>query len=176
MPDPILVGRNADQRARRSPRRTASRAGPPISTRRSRTRRTRCSSTPPPRSFAPSCCKKAMKAGKHIYCEKPVSETLEGRARSGARGEEGRHQARRGAGQAVPAGPAQAQDADRLRLLRPHPRRCAASSATGCSRATGSRRSGRPGTTRRPRAAASSSTWCATGATCSTTCSATSRA
>ena len=32
-----------------------------------------------------------------------------------------RHQARRGAGQAVPAGPAQAQDADRLRLLRPHP-------------------------------------------------------
>ena len=55
MPDPILVGRNADKVCRSSPRRTASRAGPPISTRRSRTRRTRCSSTPPPRSFAPNC-------------------------------------------------------------------------------------------------------------------------
>ena len=42
-----------------------------------------------------------------------------GRARSGAHRQEGRHQARRGAGQAVPARPAQAQDADRLRLLRP---------------------------------------------------------
>ena len=111
----------------------------------------------------------------HLLREAGVGDA-EGRARSGARRQEGRHQARRGAGQAVPAGPAQAQASDRLRLLRPHPRRCAASSATGCSRATGSRRSGRPGTTRRPRAAASSSTWSATGATCSTTCSAMSRA
>ena len=111
----------------------------------------------------------------HLLREAGVGH-LEGRARSGPRREEGQDQARRGAGQAVPARPAQAQDADRLRLLRPHPLACAASSATGCSRATGSRRSGRRGTTRRPRAAASSSTWCATGATCSTTCSAMSRA
>ena len=44
-----------------------------------------------------------------------------GCARRRTRREQGRHPARRGAGQAVPAGPAQAQDADRFRLLRPHP-------------------------------------------------------
>ena len=81
------------------------------------------------------------------------------------------HQERRGAGQAVPARPAEDEDAARLRLLRAHAARCAASSATGCSRATGRRRSGRRGTTAPRTAAASSSTWSATGATCSTTCS-----
>ena len=121
MPDPILVGRNADKvaAARQGARHRALDHRPRRGARRTRT--TRCSSTPPPRSFAPSCCKKAMTAGKHIYCEKPVAGHAQGRARSGSRGQEGRHQARRGAGQAVPARPAQAEDADRLRLLRPHP-------------------------------------------------------
>jgi hypothetical protein len=82
------------------------------------------------------------------------------------------HQARRGAGQAVPAGAAEAEDADRLGLLRPASCRCAASSATGSSKATCSPASGRRGTTAAKTAAASSSTCCATGATCSTTCSA----
>lgn len=45
--------------------------------------------------------------------------------------------------------------------------RCAASSATGCSRATCRRRSGRAGTIARRTAAASSSTCSATGTTCS---------
>ena len=98
-------------------------------------------------------------------------------ARQGARGRAPRQaeesQERRGAGQIVSARPAQDQDAARRRLLRPHVRACAASSATGCSKAIGaSRRSGRAGTTRRPKAAASFSTCSATGATCSTTCSA----
>ncbi|CAA9254015.1 MAG: Glucose-fructose oxidoreductase, partial [uncultured Acetobacteraceae bacterium] len=43
-----------------------------------------------------------------------------GRAGPRAAGEARRHQARRGAGQAVPARPAQAEDGDRQRLLRPH--------------------------------------------------------
>ena len=64
------------------------------------------------------------------------------------------------------------QAPDRLRLLRPHPRRCAASSATGSSRATGSPPSGRAGTTAPRTAAASSSTCSRTGTTCSRTSSA----
>ena len=64
---------------------------------------------------------KAIAAGKDIYCEKPTAENLKDAARRRARRQEGGHQARRGAGQAVPARPAQAQDADRLRLFRPHP-------------------------------------------------------
>ena len=71
-----------------------------------------------------------------------------------AQGQGRRHQARRGAGQAVPARPAQAQDDDRLRASSAACCRCAASSATGCSRATCSRRSGRPGTTAARTAAA----------------------
>ena len=69
-------------------------------------------------------------------------------------------------------GPAEAQAPHRLRLLRPHPLACAASSATGCSRATGSPRSARAGTTAPRTAAASSSTCSRTGTTCSRTCSA----
>ena len=84
------------------------------------------------------------------------------------------HQERHGAGQAVPARPAEDQASARTRASSAASSRCAASSATGCSRATGaSRRSGRRGTTAPKRAAASCSTWSATGATCSTTCSAT---
>ena len=46
-----------------------------------------------------------------------------GRARRLARRRGRRHPPRRGAGQALAAGAAEAQDADRRRLLRPHPRR-----------------------------------------------------
>ena len=53
--------------------------------------------------------------------------------------------------------------------------RCAASSDIGCSRAAGRRRSGHRGTIAARMAAASFSTWSATGATCSTTCSAKSK-
>ncbi len=47
-----------------------------------------------------------------------------------------RDRRRRGARQDLPARPDQAEAADRLRVLRPRSCRCAASSATGCSRAT----------------------------------------
>ena len=81
-------------------------------------------------------------------------------------------QARRGAGQAVPARPAQARRCCAARASSAACSRCAASSATGSSRATCSRSSARAGTTAPRTAAASSSTCSATGATCSTTCSA----
>ena len=61
------------------------------------------------------CVAKAIDAGKHIYCEKPVATNLEEALAHRAQGQGRRHQARRGAGQAVPARPAQAQAADRLR-------------------------------------------------------------
>jgi hypothetical protein len=83
-----------------------------------------------------------------------------------------RRQARRGAGQAVPARPAQA------RMLRDSGFFGRILSVRGefgywvFEGDWGSRRSGRRGTTARRTAAASSSTCCATGATCSTTCSA----
>ena len=69
----------------------------------------------------PELIRKAIAAGKHIYTEKPVAPTLADALdlyrRARGRGRE----ARRGAGQAVAARPAQAEDADRLGLLRPHP-------------------------------------------------------
>ena len=62
-------------------------------------------------------------------------------------------QARRGAGQAVPARPEKARHAAPRRLLRPHAERARSSSATGSSKATCSRSSGPRGTTA-PRTAA----------------------
>src|ERR1700694_2589294 len=47
-------------------------------------------------------------------------DAARGSPRRPPRGKKSRHPARRGAGQAVSAGPAQAQDPDRLRLLRAH--------------------------------------------------------
>ena len=54
MPDPILVGRDA-RKVERSPSALRSSAGPPISTRRSRTRKTRCFSMPRPRRPGRGC-------------------------------------------------------------------------------------------------------------------------
>ena len=62
----------------------------------------------------------AIEAGKHIYCEKPVADQLDKAVALAKLAETAGHQARRGAGQAVPARPAQDQDAARGRLLRPH--------------------------------------------------------
>ena len=92
----------------------------PISTRRWPTRTTRSSSTPRTTQARPSLLTKAINAGKHVYCEKPIATNLdEAVAVLQARQRQGR-QARHGAGQAVPAGPEEARVPARLRLLRPH--------------------------------------------------------
>ncbi len=121
----------------------------------------------------PALVAKAIDAGKHIYCEKPVATNLEEAMAPRAQGQGRRHQARRRAGQAVPARPAQAQADDRLGFLRPP--------AVGARRVRLLGVRGRPAARAaavvelsQPRtAAASSSTWSATGATCWTIRSAT---
>ncbi len=114
---------------------------------------------------------KALSAGKHVYTEKPLAESVG----------EGLEIAEAGAA----AGTVNGVVHDKIflpglvKLKRLVDRassagscRCAASSATGCSRATGSPPSGRAGTTG-PRTAAGWSWTCsATGTTCSSTSSA----
>ena len=94
----------------------------------------------------PALLAKAIAAGKHIYCEKPVATNLE----------EALGIARKAKAAGIRHGVVQ----DKLflpglrklkmlidfGLLRPHLRGAAASSATGCSRATCSRPSAPPGT------------------------------
>ena len=102
----------------------------------------------------------------HLHREADRRAGLDGALELARLADGRRHQARRGAGQALPARPAQAEAAHRRRLLRPDPVRSAASSATGSSRATGRRPSARPGTTAPRTAAASSWTCSRTGTTC----------
>ena len=70
----------------------------------------------------PELLEQAIKAGKHIYCEKPIATDLPAAMKACKLAKESGPQERRGAGQAVPARPAQDQDAARFRLLRPHDR------------------------------------------------------
>ncbi len=64
--------------------------------------------------------RRAIAAGKHVYTEKPTAGDLAGASTSPGSPPSG-DQARRRPGQAVPAGPAQAQAPDRRRLLRRDP-------------------------------------------------------
>jgi predicted dehydrogenase len=174
MPDPILVGRNAERVQKLAKAHGVTRWTTDLD-KALKDKKDTLFFDAATTQLRAELLQKAMNAGKDIYCEKPVSETLKDaldlvRAAKKAKIKHGVVQ-------------------DKLflpgllklkmlidsgffgRILSVR-----ASSATGCSRATGSRRSGRRGITRRRRAAASSSTWCATGVTCSTICSATSRA
>ena len=176
MPDPILVGRNADKLAgaRQGARHRAldhrPRRGAQGQERHVVLRR---------RDHA--AARRAAAEGDrgrqaHLLREAGVGRRSKDALDLVARREEGRHQARRGAGQAVPAGPAQAQDADRFRLLRPHPLGARRVRLLGVRGRLAAGAAAVVELQARRTAAASSSTCCATGATCSTTCSATSRA
>ena len=115
---------------------------------------------------------RAIEAGKHIYCEKPVADSLDKALRGG--------QARARSAASSTASSRTSCSCPGLRKIRMlrdsgfFGRMFAVRGEFGYwvfEGDWGSRRSGRAGTTRRPKAAASSSTCCATGATCSTTCS-----
>ena len=172
-PSPILVGRNAGQ-ARSH---LAECGGLPLhhQSRRGagRSRILRSTSTRRPPTAAPrTSARRSPRASISTARSRPPT-TPRRRPRPLPRGAEGRREARRRAGQALAARPAEAEDPDATRLLRQDPLPSAASSATGSSRAIPSPPSAPPGTIARKMAAASSSTCSATGATCSTTCSAT---
>ena len=149
MPDPIIVGRNAEKLAADRARSTASRAGPPISTQRSPTRTTRCSSMPaPPQMRAELRHKRDRGRQAHLLRKADLRrsrERAEARASSPSRAASSTASCRtscscpacrRSRCCGMPASSAACC-------------RCAASSATGSSKATGSPRSARAGTTAR---------------------------
>ena len=119
MPDPILVGRNAEKVEAIAKRYGITRTSTDLAAVLANLDDTvffDAGST----QMRTELLQRAMAAGKAIYCEKPIAETLADATsvadhRNGAEAQE-----RRGAGQAVPARPAEDQDAARQRLLRPH--------------------------------------------------------
>ena len=105
--------------SKRSRTNAAACPGPPISTPPSPTPSTRSTSTRRPPTAAPTPSSKAIAAGKHIYCEKPIADSLEVALDLLSLRREGRRQARRRAGQAVAARHAEAEDPEGPGLLRP---------------------------------------------------------
>ena len=172
MPDPILVGRNREKVAEIAQRHGISRAGDGSRRGAAPIRRHDLLRCRLDRRCAPTCSPRRIEAGKQSIARSrsPKPSTRRWRWRGSAR-ERGREE-RRGAGQALPAGPAQDSHAARRRLLRPHPLgarrvrllglrgRLAAGAAAVLELPQGGRRR------HHPRYAA------ATGAMCSTICSA----
>jgi hypothetical protein len=125
MPDPILIGRNAGKMEALARAHGVARWGTDLDA---------ALANPDDTVFfdagttqmRPTLLAKAIRAGKHVYCEKPIATNLNeaveiARLAEGQQGQ--RPQARRGAGQAVPAGAAQAGHAAPRRLLWPHAER-----------------------------------------------------
>ena len=118
-PDPRRPQRGQARGARAGARRRALDHRPRRRARQPAT--TRSTSTRASTGLRPELIRKAIAAGKHIYTEKPIAPTLAEALDLYRRARGRRREARRRAGQALAARPAQAEDADRLGLLRPHP-------------------------------------------------------
>ena len=120
MPDPILVGRNAEKLERLAKAHGIARWTTDLDAALEEQGRhgvLRCRHDPDARRAAEAGDRRRQG---HLLREAGARQARRC-ARSSRSGEAGRHQARRGAGQAVPAGPAEDQDAARCRVLRPHP-------------------------------------------------------
>ena len=119
MPDPILVGRNADKLQQLAHAHGIERWTTDVD---------KALADPRDEIFfdaastqlRPQLLKRAIAAGKHVYCEKPTATTTAEALELYHARTTRRRQARRRAGQAVAARIAQAQAAARQRLLRPH--------------------------------------------------------
>ena len=174
MPDPILVGRNRAKLEALAAAHGVARVSTDLDA---------CLADPKDELFFDAATtqlraglvEQAIAAGKHIYVEKPTADNLGDALRVARLAKDAGIKHGVVQDKLFLPGPAQAEDGDRQRLPRPHLR------GEGRVRLLGLR--GRPaagaaavaGTTRRPRAAASSSICSATGATCWTTCSGRSR-
>ena len=136
MPDPILVGRNRGEAARRWRGRNG--------VERVSTDLDACLADPKDELFFDAATtqlraglmRKAISGRQAHLCARSPRPTAWPMRWTSRDWRSRRHQARRGAGQAVPAGAAQAEDGDRQRRAGPHLLGARASSATGCSRAT----------------------------------------
>ena len=118
MPDPILVGRDADKVERLAKRFNVERWTTDLDKALADKNDTIFFDAATTQA-RPSLLTKAINAGKHVYCEKPIATNLDEAVAVLKLAERQGRQARHGAGQAVPAGPEEARLPARFRLLRP---------------------------------------------------------
>ena len=119
MPDPILIGRNAEKIEALAKAHGIARWGTDLDAALANKDDTvffDAGTT----QMRPTLLAKALRAGKHVYCEKPIATNLNEAVEICRLAQRLGPEARRGAGQAVPARPAQARHAAPRRLLRPH--------------------------------------------------------
>ena len=133
MPDPIIVGRNADKIEALAKRFNISRWSADIDAALANPEDTvffDAAST----KLRPALLRKAIDAGKHVYCEKPISEGLEEAVDIARLRHQGGVKKRHRPRQARSAGLDQAEAAPRFRLFRQDPLRQGRVRLTGCSK------------------------------------------
>ena len=119
MPDPILVGRDADKVERLAKQFNVARWTTDLDEALADNSDTIFFDAATTQA-RPSLLTRAINAGKHVYCEKPIATNLEEAVAVLQAGRRQGPQAWHRAGQAVPAGPEEAGVPARFRFLRPH--------------------------------------------------------